>query len=396
VSVHRSVVAVALFGLFSWSTLGCDRHSNEIADAGTSREPAPATAESVNANAKPPPARPVEKRPVAAPSVTIEGLGTVPGWALDQTTRRCVAPPESKAKIEAVRKRSDVALASGLAQGHVDLDAFVKDVGADTCIVTRRLLANALEEVGRGRRDAKAIDEANHYWRAALVVRPSLIAARYDLARGLAVAGKGDAAVAQLGELARAAGEGDANASVALEQAKTEKDLESVRKLPAFDAAVKASSAATLIGPRKDPDTSAKAVALLPEDLKKRQDDIGATPNRAIVTYKPAFTSFWTWHPDPSTELLVATVVDDPAKIGQPKADVTLDYGAIAILRKDATGKVTLLTIRKTGDSQPAVAGGKNGSVIYSFEQVCGGLSGALTWNGKSVDMNEKSCRDLP
>jgi len=139
-----------------------------------------------------------------------------------------------------------------------------------------------------------------------------------------------------------------------------------------------------------------QAVALLPEDLKKRQDDIGATPNRAIVTYKPAFTKFWTWHPDPSTELLVATLVDDPSKIGQPKADVTLDYGAIAILRKDATGKVTLVTVRKTGDSQPTVAGGKNGSVIYSFEQVCGGLSGALTWNGKSIDMNEKSCRDLP
>ena len=392
--MHRSVLAVASFGLLSWSTLGCDKHSNEMVDAGTSREPAPAESASASAS----PVKHAAPRPSAsaAPSATVEGLGTVPGWGLDQTTRRCVAPPESKAKVEVVRKRSDVALASALGQGHVDLDAFVKEIGADTCIVTRRLLASALEEAGRGRRDAKEIDEANHYWRAALVVRPSLIGARYDLARGLAVAGKSDAAVAQLGELARAAGTGDANAAIALEQAKTEKDLESVRKLPAFDAAVKVSNAASLVGPRKDPDTSAKAVALLPEDLKKRQDDIGATPNRAIVTYKPAFTSFWTWRPDPSTELLVATVVDDPAKIGQPKADITLDYGAIAILRKDATGKVTLLTVRKTGDSQPVVAGGKDGSVIYSFEQACGGLSGALTWNGKSVDMNEKNCRDLP
>jgi hypothetical protein len=389
VSVRKGSLALVL----SLAALGCDKSSNEAIDAGTSREPPPPASSSA---AKPPPAKPVDTRPPAGPPATIEGVGTVPAWGLDQTTRRCVALPESKAKIEAVRKESDVPLASALAAGHVDLATFVKDTGADACIVTRRLLANALEEAGRTRRDAKKIDEANHYWRAALVVRPSLIAARYDLARGLSLAGKGDAAVAQLAELARAAGEADANAAIALEQAKTEKDLESVRALPAFDAAVKVSNAASLVGPRKDPDTSTKAVALLPEDLKKRQDDIGATPNRAIVTYKPAFTKFWTWHPEPSTELLVATVVDDPSKIGQPKADVTLDYGAIAILRKDATGKVTLLTIRKTGDSPPTVAGGKNGSVIYSFEQVCGGLSGTLTWNGKSVDMNEKSCRDLP
>ena len=92
----------------------------------------------------------------------------------------------------------------------------------------------------------------------------------------------------------------------------------------------------------------------------------------------------------------MTTVVDDPAKIQQPKADVTLDYGAIAVLRRDAAGKVTLLTIRKTGDSQPTVAAGRNGSVIYSFEQSCGALSGTLTWNGNSIDMNEKNCRDLP
>jgi hypothetical protein len=183
-----------------------------------------------------------------------------------------------------------------------------------------------------------------------------------------------------------------------LESARADKDFDSVHGQASFDAAVAApdGGSSSLSGPLKRPETFASAVALLPEEFRKLQDDIGATPNRAIVTFKPAFTNVWTWHPDPSTELLVASVVDDPSKVGQPKADLTLDYGAIAVLRKDASGKVALVTVRKTGFAPPTVASGKNGSVIYSFEQVCGGLSGTLTWNGKSIDMNEKSCRDLP
>lgn len=377
----------------SLSLLACDKPATTTPDAGTSHETAPSPP-SVTA-AKPPPPTP-DPRTATGPAATIEGVGDVPAWGLDRTTKRCSTSAESRAKIDAIRTGSDAARAAALAAGTADIAALASDTGADACIATRRLLANALHEAGVARRDAKKADEANHYLRAALTVRPSLVGARYDLARGLARAGKNEPAAAQLSELARAATEGDANAANALEKAKTEKDLESVRALPAFDAAVKATNAASVAGPRKEPDTSAKAVALLPEQFKKLQDDIGATPNRAIITFKPAFTNFWTWRPDASTELLVATVVDDPAKIGQPKADVTLDYGAIAVLRKEPGGKVTLLTVRKTGFAQPTVAGGTNGTVIYSFEQVCGGLSGTLTWNGKSVDMNEKSCRDLP
>ncbi|MDB5214871.1 MAG: hypothetical protein JWO86_2798 [Myxococcaceae bacterium] len=387
------VGAIALGALCVLGAGACDKSNQDAADTGTSKEnPAPTPIRTVS---KPPFSKHVDPRP-AGPTATIEGVGDVPAWGPDKTTKRCAASAESKTKIEGVRKGTDAALATSLAAGTADVAALAKDLGADVCIVTRRALANALHDAGALRYDAKKIDEANRYWRAALALRPSLVLARYDLARGLALAGKGDAAVVQMSELARAATESDANAAIALEKAKTEKDLESVREQPSFQAAVKASNAATLVGPRKDPETSTKAIALLPEEFRKLQDDIGATPNRAIITFKPAFTNFWTWHPDASTELLVATVVDDPAKIGQPKADITLDYGAIAVLRREPGGKVTLLTVRKTGDSQPTVAGGKNGSVIYSFEQMCGGLSGTLTWNGKSIDMAEKNCRDLP
>ena len=383
------------FVFVACAPLGCDKTSKESFDAGTSRETAPTA--TLTSTRPPSPAKTVEARP-AGPAATIEGVGDVPAWGVDKTTKRCSTSAETRAKLDAIAKGTDAALAASLAAGTGDVAALVKDTGADDCIVTRRRLADALSDAGRARYDAKKVDDANRYWRAALTVRPSLVVARYDLARGLALAGKAEAAVVQVAELARAANEGDANAASALEKAKTDKELESVRALPSAQSALGAidAGAATLVGPRKDADTSAKAVALLPEELKKLQDDIGATPNRAIITFKPAFTNFWTWHPDPSTELLVATVVDDPSKIGQPKADLTLDYGAIAVLRRDAPGKLTLLTVRKTGYAQPTVAAGKNGSVIYSFEQMCGGLSGALTWNGKSIDMKEKSCRDLP
>jgi hypothetical protein len=391
VRLRSTTFAVALV----CGALGCDKANKDAFDAGTSKEPAPTASASTTTPVTPQRAKTADVHP-AGSTVTIEGVGNVPAWSVDKTTKRCIMSAESKTKVEGVRKGTDAALAASLAAGTANVAALATDVGADACIVTRRALATALHDAGTAQYKAKKYDDADHYWRAALAVRPSLIVARYDLARGLADAGRADAAVAQTAELARAANEGDANAAVFLEKARTDKDLETVREQPAFQAALKAANTDTLVGPRKDPAAAAQAVALLPEEFKKEQDDIGATPNRAIVTFKPAFTSFWTWHPDPATELLVATVVSDPAKIGQPKADVTLDYGAIAVLRKDAAGKLTLLTVRKTGDSQPTIAGGKDGSVIYSFEQMCGGLSGRLMWNGKSIDMKEQSCRELP
>lgn len=380
--------------LLASGLVGCEKTGNDAPDSGTSKEPAPA------ASKPPAPVRTAELRP-AVPTTTIEGVGTVPVWGLDRTTKRCSTSAETRTKLDAIAKSTDAAQSAAIAAGTADIAALSNTLGADDCIATRRALANALLAAGRARFDAKKNDEANRYWRAALTVRPSLVIARYFLGRGLALAGKPEAAAGQIAEMGRAAQTGDANAVSALESVRVDKDFDGVHGQASFDAAVAAlavpdAGTPSLTGPLKRPETFASAIALLPEDFKKLQDDIGATPNRAIVTFKPAFTNVWLWHPDPSTELYVASVVDDPSKVGQPKADLTLDYGAIAVLRKDAAGKATVLTVRKTGFAQPTVASGKNGSVIYSFEQMCGGLSGTLSWNGKSIDMNEKSCRDLP
>ena len=298
---------------------------------------------------------------------------------------------DGEAEARGDRQGTDAALTAGTA----DIPALLKEVGADTCFATRRALATALASAGSSRYGAKSYEEATRYSRAALAVRPSLVVARYDLARALALGDKREHAVAQVVELARAAAAGEANAASSLEQAKSDKDFESVRSAPAFQAALQASNAG-LVGPRKELDTAAKAIALLPDDFRAVRDLVGATPTGGgTITYKPAVMNFWTWHPDASTELLVAIIIDDPAKLGQPKPDVHMDYGAIAVFKRDAAGKLSLLTVRKTGYSPPTVAAGKNGTLIYSFEQVCGALSGVLSWDGTSIDMHEKNCREL-
>lgn len=328
-----------------------------------------------------------------APTGVIAGLGAVPVWAGDVPTKPCIVAAAAKPRLEAIAKGTDAALTAGTA----DLPALVKEVGADACFTTRRALATALADAGTSRYAAKSYEEATRYWRAAVVVRPSLVSARYDLARGLALTGKPEPAVTQLAEVARAAAAGEANAALALDKAKTDKDLESVRELSGFKGAVLAApEAGVLVGPRKDPDLAAKGIAFLPEDFRMQRDKVGATPTGGgMITYKPAIVNVWTWRPDASTELLVATIIDDPAKLGVPKPDLHMDYGALGIFKRDAAGKVTLLTVRKTGITVPTVAAGKGGTLLYSFEQTCGELSGALSWDGTSVGMREKNCREL-
>lgn len=385
-SLPRSAAARSLLACLACLT-GCDEKAKPNASV---ENPGAASAASAPA-ASAVPAATARASASALPEnagVSVDGLGEVPAWAPDKTTKHCALDPAIKPRLDALKK-GDAAVGAGTA----NVAALVKELGADTCFLNRRALAQALNDGGFALYGAKKLDEANRHWRAALVVRPSLVLARYNLACGLALSGKADAAVNQIAELARAAGEGDASASNSLEKAKSDKDLESVRAQPAFQAALKASSGG-LVGPRKEPETAAKAVALLPDDLRKAKDELGVTKTGTVV-YKPAVTNFWTWRPDASTELLVATVVDDPAKLGKPKADLNQDWGAIAVYRRDAAGKPTLLTVRKTGESPPSVAAGKDGGVTYSFEQPCGALSGTLSWNGTSIDLKEKNCRDL-
>ena len=366
--------------------VACDKSGGAASSAG---DAAPAGASTAVEASAPKAGAP----PEAAPASVVPGLGEVPAWYGDKPTKQCIVAAPAKARLEAIAKASEPALSAGTA----DLSALLKEVGGDTCFAARRALATALSDAGVSRYGAKSYEEASRYARAAVVVRPSLVAARYDLARALALTGKRELAIAQLVEIARAAAAGEANAVVSLEKAKSDKDLESLRDDASFKNALLASAGgASLVGPRKDLDAAAKAVVLLPDDFRSVRDKVGATPTGGgMITYKPAVTAFWTWHPDASTELLVATIIDDPAKLGVPKPDLHMDYGAIGIFKRDAAGKLTLLTIRKTGYTLPTLASGKSGALLYSFEQVCGALSGSFTWNGTSIDFHEKNCREL-
>jgi len=377
--------------------VACDKSGSSGAAAGDASTEAaaaasvapPASAASAS-SARPNPAH-AGPAPAPPPAV-VAGLGEVPAWTGDTTTGRCVVGAAAKPRLAAIQKGTDASLTAGTA----DVPALVKEVGADTCFTTRKALAAALFEAGVARHDAKSLEEATRYWRAALVVRPSLVVARYRLARGLAATGKREAAITQLTELARAALANDANAVVSLDAAKRDAELESVRSEPAVVTALEAARWNDKLVPRKDAEVVGKTVAMLPEEFLKMRDAVGATPTGGgLIGYKPAVTTVWTWHPDASTELIVALVIDDPAKAGKPKLDLHMDYGALAVLKRDEAHKLTLITVRKTGESPPTIAAGKDGALIYSFEQVCGGLSGVLSWNGTSVELHEKNCREL-
>jgi hypothetical protein len=319
---------------------------------------------------------------------TIDGIGDVPNWTADKNAPKCTTTPDAKNKIHGIEAGND----ADLAAGKTDIDALVKSTGADACFATRKSLAQALNDGGYHRYGAKKFDEASRYWRAALQVRPSLLLARYNLACGLALFGKNADAIGQLEEIAKAAKADDASANNYLEKAKSDDDLKSVRNDPAFKAAV-AASTAHLVGPRDEPETAKKAVPLLPDDFRKVKDEVGVQPS-GFWTFHPAVQKFWTWRPTPTTELLVTTVIDDPANKGKPKGDLNQDYGAIAVYQRSGE-KLILLLARKTGESPPAVASGKDNSVAYTFDQACGTLSGKLTWNGKAVEVHEKTCQDL-
>ena len=324
----------------------------------------------------------------AATSRTVAGTGEIPVWAADPTGTKCTTTAAAKTRITALSSGKDAAMSAGT----TDPAALAAELGATTCAATRKDLANALNDGGYERYKAKAYAEADRWWRAALVVRPSAVTPRFNLACGLALEGKAKDAVWAIQELARAADAGDASAVNSLEKAKSDADLESVRNDEDFKKAVAVASAAggVLVGPRKEPELSAAAVKLLPEEFHKAKDLMQVTTT-GWITYAPALVNVWTWHPDASNELLVATIVDDPAKLGKPKGDVNQDYGAIGVVRRDASGKLSLLFSHKTGESPPTVAA-KGNDIAYSFETMCGTIKGSLKWSGTAVVMKEEPC----
>ncbi len=372
--------ATALTVVTVFTLMGCNLLAKKEQDAGAaaSAEGGAATTKSA---AKPPDG-----------VHSIDGVGDVPAWAPDHgKPAKCTPSSAAVARFKAVEKGDD----PGLVAGTVDVSTFVKEVGADDCFASRKGLAESLNNGGYKRYGLKKFDEANRFWRAALTVRPAFLLSRYNLACGLGLAGKGKDAVTEILEIARAAKEGDASASNFLEKAKTDDDLKSVREDPTFKEALRASQGG-LVGPRKgssEPEVGKKAVPLLPEEFRKIKDTAGIT-DTGFITFKPAVVNIWTWRPNKDTELVVTSLTDDPATLGKPKGDLNFAYGAIAVYRRDGE-KLTLLLSRKTGENPPAVASGKNGTVAYTFEFACGTLSGTLSWNGKNVEVKEKTCGDL-
>lgn len=354
-------VAITALGLLA-ALAGCDK----------SRSLEPGVVDASTPSASVGFAREAGAPPRAA--AVVDGVGTVPAWAPDKTTKRCSLDAAIAPRLTTLARGE-----AGIRAGTTDVAALAKELGADTCFTHRRALARALHEAGLALRgtnehpEMKALEEANRHFAAALVVRPSLVTARHGLARGLAGTGNAAASAAQLEEIGRAAESGDANAVSALREATAEVTTDLVTR---------------------DAQLFAKAVALLPDDMHKTRDDVGATKSGTIV-YRPAVTTLHRWKIEGPTELLVASVIDDPAKAGKPKPELNQDYGAIAVYQRDAAGKLSLLTVRKTGDSPPTVVIGKNATVLYTFEQMCGSLSGTLSWNGASVDMKESNCREL-
>ncbi len=323
------------------------------------------------------------KKDDAKKAEEVEGLGAIPPWSADPAGKACTPTATAKKRFGELVKGTD----GDLEAGKADVEAMKKELAGD-CHKAAIDLANALNGGGFELYKKKKYKEADRFWRAALVVRPALVLARYNLACGLALDGHGKAAIGQLEEMGRAAKDGDAAASNLLEKAKSDDDLKSVRDEAAFKEAVKAAQGG-LVGPRKEPETAAAAVKLLPPEFLKGKDPIGGAR-----TYKPALLDFWTWRPDADTELLVATVVDDPATLGKPKGDMNTDYGGIVVLRRK-DGALSLLLARKTGEVPPSVAGGPGGKTVrYSFDLMCGTLRGTLSFAGGKVVYKETSCGD--
>jgi len=360
------------------AAVGCQR-SNQSGNAAPSASAATTQTASVAASAS--------AAPAVGGSRKVADVGDIPAWAADPTGGKCTVDAASKTLIQSLSKGADKTLSDGSA----DVAALIAKTNAASCAATRAQLTNALNDGGYERYKAKAYTEADRWWRAALVVRPLAMTPRYNLACGLALAGKPKDAVWAIQQIATAAMAGNASAVNFLEKSKSDDDLKTLRDDADFKEALAVANvtAGVLAGPRKEPETSAATVKLLPfYEFWRARDHVLHT----WIVYSPAVVSVWTWRPDASTELLVTTIIDDPAKLGKPKGDMNQDYGAIAVLQRDA-GNLKLLFSHKTGESPPSVAA-KNKDVAYSFDTPCGTVNGTLAWKSGSVVMDENSCGD--
>jgi len=213
--------------------LGCPSKSSTTETTSSSASSATPQTASVAASASSTPAA------AAGASRKVADIGDVPGWSADPSSGKCTTDAATKTLITALGTGHDKTISDGTA----DVNAMIGKTNASTCAAARKGLANALNDGGYERYKAKAYTEADRWWRAALVVRPSAITSRYNLACGLALEGKPKDSIWAIQEIARAASEGDASAVNFLEKSKSDADLVSIRDDGAYKAAILQASA---------------------------------------------------------------------------------------------------------------------------------------------------------
>jgi hypothetical protein len=166
---------------------------------------------------------------------------SVPAWKKPQHSfGKCAQNDESEGNLTALQKGDDSG--AGFDDGKGDVLAIVASM-KDACPSAGARVSQALNAGGYTRYAKKKYAQADGWFARALVADSSNTFARYNLACNLALEGKSDVALWNLGQLVPAARAGDPRALHYLNKAKSDSDLTSVRSDAKFDEATKAGDA---------------------------------------------------------------------------------------------------------------------------------------------------------
>ncbi len=380
----RSRTVGLLCALFVLSPVACKREAPTPTAGAATAAPSAAkpTAPSASVIASASSAKKAEPPP-APTSHEIAEVGVVPSWSADApaaAAARCEGPPAAKGHLAEL----DRGEAPKIDAGSVDVDALVVEL-AGSCPDAKRALAISLNTGGMQHYGKKEWRAANRWWRVALAVRPSFVLPRYNLACGLALEGKSKDALRELHELARAAAAGDVDATNYLEKARSDADLVSIRGDAEFEESLAVSKGA-LVGPRKEPESAAELLALLPRDFRLRlRLDREAAGERVAVAVQ-----VWTWRPGDGSELLVATLATDGRAV-DADAEPGNPLGAILVARREGAS-LKLLRAHRTGEAPPTGLAASGPSLSYRRARACGPGGGALTFKFGYVSLREDAC----
>jgi len=162
---------------------------------------------------------------------------TVPAWSKpSKSGGKCKPPKTDDEKLSALQKGNDGG--AGFDDGKGDVEAIVTDM-KKSCDSAGNSVSQALNTGGYTRYGKKQYAKADGWFARALVADPTNTFARYNLACNLALEGKSDDSLWNLAQLVPAAKAGDPRALHYLAKAKSDTDLDSVRKDPKFVATMK-------------------------------------------------------------------------------------------------------------------------------------------------------------